>query len=49
MMLRSGADVFSVQYLLGHADLGVLRRYLAQNESDVTKAHTLHSPVDALR
>lgn len=47
-MLRSGADVFSVQYLLGHADLGVLRRYLAQNERDVTEAHSRHSPVDCL-
>lgn len=48
-MLRSGADVFSVQYLLGHADLGVLRRYLAQTDADVTSAHEKHSPVDGLR
>ncbi len=49
MLLRNGADVFSVQYLLGHSDLGVLRRYLAQTDRDVTKAHTLHSPVDGMR
>ena len=49
MMLRSGADVFSVQYLLGHSDLAVLRRYLAQTQADVTKAHQLHSPVDGLK
>lgn len=49
MMLRSGADVFSVQYLLGHSDLTVLRRYLAQTQADVTKAHQLHSPVDGLK
>ena len=48
-MLRSGADVFSVQHLMGHADLTVLRRYLAQTEADVTKAHERHSPVDSLR
>ena len=47
-MLRSGADVFSVQYLMGHADLTVLRRYLAQTEADVTKAHEMHSPVDSM-
>lgn len=47
-MLRSGADVFSVQYLMGHSDLTVLRRYLAQTEADVTKAHERHSPVDSL-
>lgn len=49
MMLRSGADVFSVQYLLGHADLGVMRRYLAQTDSDIATAHERHSPVDSLR
>lgn len=48
-MLRSGADVFSVQHLLGHSDLAVLRRYLAQTEADVTRAHERHSPVDGLR
>lgn len=48
MMLRSGADVFSVQYLLGHADLGVMRRYLAQTDSDISRAHERHSPVDGL-
>jgi len=49
LMLRSGADVFSVQHLLGHADLAVLRRYLAQTEADVTRVHELHSPVDGLK
>lgn len=49
MMLRSGADVFSVQFLLGHSDLAVLRRYLAQTQADVTRAHQLHSPVDGLK
>jgi site-specific recombinase XerD len=28
-MLRAGVDVFSLQKLMGHADLQVLRRYLA--------------------
>lgn len=38
-LLRSGADVFSVQLLLGHSDLTVLRRYLAQTEEDVLGVH----------
>lgn len=42
MMLRSRADAFSVQHLLGHSDLAVLRRYLAQTGGDLTKAHELH-------
>ncbi|MBX3119129.1 MAG: tyrosine-type recombinase/integrase [Fimbriimonadaceae bacterium] len=48
MMLRNGADIFSVQHLLGHADLGVLRRYLAQTDADIVKAHEKCSPVDGM-
>lgn len=48
-MLRNGADVFSVQYLLGHSDLGVLRRYLAQTDRDVTNAHEKFSAMDSLK
>jgi integrase/recombinase XerD len=45
-MLRNGVDVFALQRLLGHSDLQVMRRYLAQNNSDVQAAHTKGSPVD---
>lgn len=45
--LRNGMDVFSLQLLMGHADLQVLRRYLAQTEGDVKKAHDANSPVDS--
>jgi integrase/recombinase XerD len=38
-LLRSGADVFSVQLLLGHSDLAVLRRYLDQTPEDVLAVH----------
>lgn len=48
MLLRNGADVFSVQHLLGHSDLTVLRRYLAQTEIDVARSHELNSPVDRM-
>jgi len=48
-MLRNGADVFSVQYLLGHSDLGVMRRYLAQTDRDVTTAHEKYSAMDSMR
>jgi site-specific recombinase XerD len=47
-MLRSGCDVFTLQRLMGHSDLTVLRRYLAQTEADLQTAHRLHSPVDNL-
>jgi site-specific recombinase XerD len=45
-MLRAGVDVFSLQKLMGHADLQVLRRYLAQTTEDIAIAHKLGSPVD---
>jgi site-specific recombinase XerD len=45
-MLRNGVDVFAIQKLMGHSDLQVLRRYLAQTDSDVQTAHMKGSPVD---
>lgn len=45
-MLRAGVDVFSLQKLMGHADLQVLRRYLAQTTEDIAQAHRIGSPVD---
>jgi site-specific recombinase XerD len=46
VMLRSGVDVFALQKLMGHSDLQVLRRYLAQTNQDVQVAHMRGSPVD---
>lgn len=46
--LRSNMDVFSLQRLMGHADLSVLRRYLDQNDDDSRAAHAKASPVDNL-
>lgn len=46
--LRAGMDVYSLQKLMGHADLTVLRRYLAQTEDDLRAAHGKAGPVDKL-
>lgn len=46
--LRRGVDIFSLQRLMGHSDLQVLRRYLAQVDSDLKKAHATGSPVEKL-
>lgn len=46
--LRAGVDLVSLQRLLGHADLSVIRRYLAQTEEDLARAHAKGSPVDNL-
>ena len=49
LCLRQGVDVYSLQRLMGHADLSVLRRYLAQTQEDLRKAHQQASPADNLR
>ena len=48
-MLRNGTDVFSLQLLMGHADLQILRRYLKQVGSDLQEVHHRASPVDRSR
>jgi len=47
-MLRGGCDIMSLQKLLGHSSLAVLRRYVALAESDLQAAHAAASPVDRL-
>lgn len=47
-MLRSGVDIFSLQKLMGHSDIQVLRRYLQQTEEDIRSAHELGGPVNHL-
>ena len=48
-MLRNGIDVFSLQLLMGHADLQMLRSYLKQAGSDLQEAHNQASPVDKFK
>lgn len=47
--LRAGVDVFSLQTLMGHADLQVLRRYLAQTTDDLREAHNKIGLVNQLK
>jgi len=44
--LRNGVDVFSLQRLMGHSDLSILRRYLTQTDADLERAHRKAGPVD---
>ena len=46
--LRNNMDVYSLQRLMGHADLTVLKRYLAQTDQDLARAHASSAPVDRL-
>ncbi len=45
--LRAGMDIYSLQRLMGHADLDMLRRYLAQVEGDLRTAHHKFGAVDS--
>lgn len=47
-MRRAGADLITIQKLLGHADLSQLIRYLAQTPDDLREAHQRGSPADNL-
>ena len=37
-------DVYSLQELMGHADLQVLRRYLKQTNQDIRESHHRANP-----
>jgi site-specific recombinase XerD len=39
-------EIYALQKLMGHADLQMLRRYLAQSDQDLKDAHRRGSPVD---
>jgi site-specific recombinase XerD len=45
-MLNNGVDIFSLQRLMGHSDISMLRRYLAQTTKDISAAHAKYSPVE---
>ena len=47
-MLRNGVDIYSLQLLMGHADLQVLKRYLKLTQTDTLEAHIRGGPVDKL-
>ncbi|MBN1368300.1 MAG: tyrosine-type recombinase/integrase [Dehalococcoidales bacterium] len=44
--LRNGGDVFSLQRILGHSSLDVVRIYVNLAQSDVREAHRRCSPAD---
>jgi integrase/recombinase XerD len=46
--LRGGMDIHTLAALMGHADIGVLRQYLALSGADLQRAHQAAGPVDRM-
>lgn len=47
--LRNGGDVFSLQRILGHSTLDMVRTYINLTQSDLQAAHQRYSPVDNMQ
>lgn len=45
LFLKNGGDVFTLQHLMGHADLRMTRRYAELDEAFVEQQHKSFSPV----
>ena len=47
--LRNGGDAYTLQMMLGHATMEMVKRYLALSQVDLDAGHKVASPVDGWR
>ena len=45
-MLNNEVAIFSLQRLMGHQDISILQRYLAQTTEDISVSHAKGSPAE---
>src|SRR5690625_7130255 len=49
MSVQNGADLFTLQKILGHKTLDMVRRYVNMFSEDTKRAHERFSPMENLR
>ncbi len=48
MYIQNRGDIFTLQKMLGHTNLDMVRNYVEMFSEDVAKAHAKFSPIDSL-
>jgi integrase/recombinase XerD len=47
--IMNGGDPFSLQKILGHSDMSMVRKYIQMTESDIKRQHNAFSPLNRLK
>jgi integrase/recombinase XerD len=47
--IMNGGDPFSLQKILGHSDMSMVRKYIQMTESDVKRQHNTFSPLNRIK